>query len=89
MLLAQAEADIGGNAHVRKQRIRLEHGIHRPSVRRKRGDVSSVQQNVALIRSGESGDGPQQCRLTRAGCTEEYEEFTPTDGQIEIAQSDA
>ena len=80
---AQAEADICGNRHMREQRVRLEHGVHWPSVRRQCADVTSVQHDATGVGLHEPADRAQQCRLAGAGAAEQHEQFAWCDAQVE------
>ena len=70
-LLAQAEGDVGGDVHMREQRIGLEHHVDRPRIGRQRGHVVpsmtmrplSGVSKPAIIRSRvvlPQPDGPEQ-----------------------------
>ena len=58
-ILLEAEGDVLRHAHVREQRIALEHHVHRALVRRQFGDVDAVDQHAAAIRVFESGKDAQ------------------------------
>ncbi len=66
-------ADIGRHAHMRKQRVGLEHHVDRPPMRRQRGQVRPVEPDRARIRRLEAGDEPQQGALAAARRAEQAE----------------
>ena len=85
---AQAEADVLEHAHVRKQRVRLEHGVHRSLVRRQRVDPPAVQRDRPLRRRDETADEIQRRRLAAARRAEQAEELAVADGQVELGQGE-
>ena len=75
----EAEADVLTHRHVGKQRIALEHGIHRPLVGRQGSDVLAMEQDVAFGREVETGDQPQERGLSAAGGPQQGEELVLAD----------
>ena len=81
--MAQAESDIRRDCHVRKQRVALEHRVHRAPVRRQRADVGPVQRDAPRIRLHEPGDGAQQRGLAGPGTAEQHEQLTAINGKAQ------
>ncbi|MNM93008.1 hypothetical protein D3C81_1053680 [compost metagenome] len=75
----QAEGDVLRHAHVREQRVALEHGIDAPAVRRQVVDPLAADEDVAAGDVLETGDGPQQRGLAAAGRSKEGEELVVRD----------
>ena len=75
----QAEGDVLGDGAVREQGIGLEDHAHVPLVYRHVGDVTTADEDAALIDRLETGDHPQGRRLAAAGRAEQREEFARTD----------
>jgi hypothetical protein len=83
-LLAQAEANVRGDRHVREQGVGLEHRVDRAAVRRQGGQVGAVQEDVSGGWADEAGDGVQQGGLSGSGTTEQDEKFVASDGEVEV-----
>jgi hypothetical protein len=79
----QREGDVVAHAHVRIERVGLEH--HRqPALRRADvADVEAVDQNGAGGEVLEAGDQPQQRRLAAARRPDEHGEFAVLDLEID------
>src|SRR5205085_3394756 len=75
----QSEGDVVVDRHVREERVVLEDQIHRPAVRRDRGDVSSLQENPSLVRSLEARDHAQRRRLPATAWSQQREELAVLD----------
>ena len=75
----EAERDVLGHRHVRKQRIALEHqaGVALPW--RQRGDVALAQAHAARRRLDEAGDDPQGRGLAAAGRAEQDQKLAIAD----------
>ena len=82
----EAEADVLGHRHVRKQRVGLEHRVDRPLERRQRRDVLAVEQDFAIGRIVEAGDQPQKRGLSAAGRAEQREELVLADRDRDIVE---
>jgi hypothetical protein len=68
---------------VRKQRVALEHGTHRPVFGGAVREVVAVQENAPAIRQVEAGDHPQQRGLAATGGAEQREEFACLDREVD------
>ena len=75
----KAKADVLRHGKVWKQRIALEHRVHRTFVRRQIGDVGTFQQDGALGRHFEPGDQPQQRGLAAARRAQQGKELALLD----------
>ena len=73
--LNKAEGDVPFDTHMRKQRIGLEHHVHRPQMRRHFRHVGAADQDAPLLRQLESGDEAHQSRLAAARRAEQSEKF--------------
>ena len=71
---AQAEADIVAHAHMRVERVALEHHGQAALGRRLVDDVDAVDQDGAAGRVLEPGDQPEQRGLSAAGRPDEDDE---------------
>ena len=72
---AQPIGDVVRDAHVREERVGLEHQVDRPLVGRQVGDVGTVEQDAAAIGTLESRQHPHQRGLAAAGGAEQREEL--------------
>ena len=79
----QAVADVLLHRHVRKQRVRLEHHVDRPLVRRHFGHVHIVDQDAAGARARESRQHAQQRRLAASRGAHQGEHLALVDAQID------
>ncbi len=70
---AQAEGDVVEHREVRKERVALEHHVHRPLVGRQLGQVAAVERDRSGGRRLEAGEHAQQRRLAAAGGAEQGE----------------
>ncbi|MNF95211.1 hypothetical protein D3C84_779520 [compost metagenome] len=83
----EAEADVVVDAHVRVQRIGLEHHADATLARLQVVDPAPVDQQVAAADRIQSGDQPQQGRLAAARGADEHHEFTRRDFQADVAKN--
>ena len=77
-----AVGDVLLGGHVGEQRVALEHGVERPTVGRKLGDVAALVDDGSAVGHLQSGDQAQQRRLAAAGRSEQGEELASLDLQI-------
>ena len=84
--LPQAEADIGGDTHVREQRVGLEHRVDRPAVRRQRGQVGAIEHDPPGVGPHKPGHGPQQGGLAGPRTAEQHEQFVAPHRQIQAVE---
>ena len=84
----EAVLDVGGHRHMRKERVILENGVRRPGVRRHRRHILSAEFDPAGIGTLETGDQPQQRRLTRTGWSQQREEFAFADREADIVDGE-
>ncbi|MCY1545954.1 hypothetical protein D9M68_819250 [compost metagenome] len=84
LVLLEAEGDVLRHAHVREQRVGLEHHVDRPLVRGQVGDVLAVEEDAPLGRPLEAGEHAQQGRLARSRTTEQGEDLALVDGQRHV-----
>ncbi len=75
----EAEADIVGDAQMRKERVALKDRVHLSLVRRQVCDVLTVEQDRARGRAVEPGDQPQKRGLAAARRAEKGEELALPD----------
>jgi hypothetical protein len=68
---------------MREERVRLKDSIHRPVVRRDRGDITPRDEHLACCREIEPRDHPQEGRFATPRRPEEREELPLTDRQID------
>ncbi|MCY1285229.1 hypothetical protein D9M70_341560 [compost metagenome] len=80
----QAVGDVVAHVHGGEQRVRLEHQVQRPAVRRDRRDVPAIQVDAARGRRLESGEHSQERALAAAGGTEQGEELVLADGERHV-----
>ena len=85
-LAAQPEGDVFEHGHVQEQRVLLEHGVDRPSMRRQRRDVFAMQPDRAGADVFEPGDAAQERGLAAAGGSEEREELAVADRERDPVQ---
>ncbi len=88
-LHAQAEADIAAHGEMREQRVILEHGVDRAAVRGIVGDVASVQQDAAAVRTLEAGHQAQGRALAATGRSEQGQELALAQAEIELLHDEA
>ena len=84
---AQRIGDVLPHAHVRKERVALEHDAAFARARRQRADVLAVEADGAGIGREEAGNQPQQRRLAAAGGPDADDEFAGGDAQREIVHT--
>src|SRR5258708_8050313 len=82
----QAEADIGGDRHVRKDGVVLIHQADVAAMRRDLVDRPTADENPAAVLAVESGDGAQQCRLAAARWAQKGEERPRLDDDVDVIQ---
>ena len=70
---AQPEGDVVEHREVRKERVALEHHVHRPLVRRQRRQVAAGELDGSRSRLLEAGEHAQQRRLAAARGAEKGE----------------
>ena len=80
---AQAELHVVLDAHVREERVGLEHGVDVALVGTGTGDVGVADVDAAAGRRLETRDHPQGRRLAAARRAEQGEERALRDGQVE------
>jgi hypothetical protein len=80
----EPERDVVGDAHVREQGVVLEHHVDVALVRRDRGDVRSVEQDLPAGRFLEAGDHPQGRRLAAPTGSEHREELALLDREVDV-----
>ncbi|ESQ67962.1 hypothetical protein PA15_0306525 [Pseudomonas aeruginosa HB15] len=80
----QREGDVLRHAHVREQRVALEHRMHRALLRLDAGEVLAVEADLAAVRLVEAGEHAQEGGLAAPGRAEEGEEFAGVDRQADI-----
>ena len=83
-LLHQAERDILLNAHMREERVRLEHHVRRPLVRRDVTHVCAGNEDAALVGLLEPGDQTHQRRLAATGGPKQRKEFACRDVEADL-----
>ncbi|MHC3912266.1 hypothetical protein ACMZ4X_05538 [Achromobacter marplatensis] len=84
----QGERDVLLDAHVRKQRIVLEHHADIPFVWRAVGDIGAVDQHAALVGLRQAGDQAQQGGFAGPGRTQQGQELAASDVQVRGRQGD-
>ena len=72
---AQRKGDIFCHAHVREQRVALEHQPEIALLRRQAGDIAPIEQDRALVRMHEAGNRHQQRRLAGPGRPQQRQEL--------------
>ena len=77
--LLEPVGDVVQHAHVREQRVALEHGVDVAPVRRDADGVDAADEDLALVRLLEAGHEPQRRRLAAAGRPEQREELALAD----------
>jgi hypothetical protein len=82
----QPVLDVLRHAHVREQRVVLEHGVDVPGVRRHPGDVAAAELDPPGVRPLEPGDQPEQGGLARTGRPEQSEELARPDLQVDVGE---
>ncbi len=83
-VLLQAKSDVLFHRHVRKQRVRLEHHVNGPLIRRHVGQILTIQHNLATAGNFKAGQHPQQRGLATAGSAQQCENFAFVNGQADI-----
>jgi hypothetical protein len=83
--LLQAVRDVRLDRHVREQRIRLEHHVHGPLVRRHLREVFAVDQDLARRDRLEAGEHPQQRRLAGTRAAQQREQLALAHREVHIA----
>ena len=87
-LSPQSEGDILENIEMREKRIGLEHHVDWSLMRRRAGQVFSVQREPARVRRLETGDAAHEGGLAAARRAEQREEFSRADIERHIVQRD-
>jgi hypothetical protein len=88
LVLPEPEGDVLLDGHVREQRIRLEHHVDGPLVRRNRSHVDAVDVDPARGRTLEPGEHAQQRRLAAAGPAEQAEDLLLVDVERDVVDGD-
>jgi hypothetical protein len=88
LVLLQTEGDVLLHRHVRKQRIRLEHHVDRPLVRRNARHVRAIDPDAAAGGFLETGEHAQQRGLAAARAAEQAEQFLLIDLQRNVVDRD-
>jgi hypothetical protein len=83
---AQPVADVPRDAHVRPQRIGLEHHRGAALLGRQRRDVAARHADASGLRRHESGDRTQQRRLAATGAAEQRDELAPVDVERHVGK---
>ena len=79
----EGEGDVAAHAHVRVERVGLEHHGEAALRRADLGDVLAVDENLARGHVLEAGDEPQEGRLAAAGGADEDDELAVLDVEID------
>ena len=82
-LAPQPERDVLEHAHVREQRVGLEHHVHVPLVRRDAEDALAVELDLAARGLLEPRDHPHRGGLAATGRAKEREELPDPDLQVD------
>jgi hypothetical protein len=88
MANAQAEAEVSLDAHVRVEGVALEHHGDVALSGRKRSDVVLVDDHPARGGRQQAGDDTKEGALAAPAGTEEREEFTLGDVEVDVVQGD-
>jgi hypothetical protein len=83
---AQAEADVLHDAHVRKERVVLEHHAKAASLGRQRVDPLVVEADRSAGERQQARDAIERGRLAAAGRTEQCDELATTDRHRQLGQ---
>ncbi len=83
-LLTKPERDIGGDIHVRKQSVGLEHHVDRAPVGRQPGHIEAIDDDMPAIRGLKARDHAQQGCLAAARRPEQYKKLAPLDAQTDV-----
>jgi hypothetical protein len=87
-LALQAVGDVALDRHVREQRVRLEHQVHRTLVRRQPEQVLVTEQDRPGVGVLEAGDRSEQRGLSAPRRAEQREELVLGDGQAHVVEGD-
>ena len=82
---AQSERDVLPDGEVVEEGVALEDGVDVAAVRRHIGDVLAVQRHLTVGRVDEAADHPQRRGLAAAGRTQQGEELTRRDVEVQVA----
>src|SRR5437762_10638088 len=82
----ERERQILRHGHVREERIVLKHHPDVPAIMRHAQQGFAAQTNLSRSRNLESGKHHERSCLPRSGWSEERQEFTLEDRQIEIRE---
>src|SRR6185295_6214370 len=83
---AQTEADVFRDAHVREQRVILEHHAEAALFRRQGVDPRLIEPDTATRKAQKPGDAVERGRLAAPRRPEERDELTAPDGQGQLVQ---
>jgi hypothetical protein len=84
----QAVPEVLAHAHVRVERVALEHHGDVSVPRREVGHVTSADRDLTGRDLLEPGDRPQECRLAAAGRTDERDELAIPDPERDVVDRD-
>ncbi|CAM2138117.1 hypothetical protein PT2222_100127 [Paraburkholderia tropica] len=87
--LLEAERNIRFHAHMRKERIRLEHHVDRTAIGRQRREVLAIDEDLARGGRFQPGEHAQQRGLAAARTAEQREQFILRDVQADVVHGDA
>jgi hypothetical protein len=76
------------HAHVRKQRVALEHCMQRPLFGWRVGNVAAVEEDATRIRQFEARDHPEQRSFAAARGAEQGDELARLDGKADVIDGD-
>jgi hypothetical protein len=80
---AQRERHVVEHAHVRVERVALEHHRQIALARIQLGDVAPIEMQAAAVNVGQAGDHAQQRRFAAARGADEDDEFALLDREID------
>jgi hypothetical protein len=73
---------------LRPKGVALEHHASLATMRRDLGDVFAVKGDAAFVGKMKTGNSPEEGGLAAAGRTEQKEELTPCDLEIDVVEGD-
>jgi hypothetical protein len=85
-LAPRSVGDVFQDGHMREQRVVLEHGIQRPTVRGQATHILAIDRDAAGIGLHEAGDRAQQGGLATTAGAEQHDEFALLDVQLDVVQ---
>jgi hypothetical protein len=84
----KAKSHILAHAHVRPQRVALKAHDGVALVRLQRGHVAVIEEDATLVGVVQAGDQAQQRALAAAAGSEQEEQFTRLDFQVDVIEGD-